>query len=104
MTYAETKSSFLDKLIPLEGASHAEVAEYRVDVPMRYAEVCARLTDGRIARLLDPRQFLGWCGYDANPSLLFVAEGRRFVVGDETDNFIARDGSLLRAQRRAVAA
>ena len=37
----------LDEAIPLQGASHADVAEYRVEIPMRYAECLAVLRDGR---------------------------------------------------------
>lgn len=104
MKQPKTKTSQLDELIPLVGASHAEVAEYRVDIPMRYAEVVARLFDGRIARLLDARQFLGWRGYDANPSMLFTAKGRQIVVGNAAEKYIARDGSLLYADRQVIAA
>ncbi len=71
---------------------------------MRYAEVVALLFDGRVARLLDSRQFLGWQGYDANPSMLFMANGRQIVVGDVAEHYIARDGSLLYADRQVIAA
>ena len=69
-----------------------------------HAEVVARLFDGRIARLLDARQFLGWRGYDANPSMLFTAKGRQIVVGNAAEKYIARDGSLLYADREVIAA
>ena len=104
MKQSKTKTSQLDELIPLLGASHRDVMEYRVDIPMRYAEVVARLVDGSIARLRDTRQFLGWRGYDANPSMLFTANGRQFVVGSGAEKYIARDGSLLYADRQVNAA
>ena len=96
-------AQYLDELIPLRGASHTEVIDYLVSVPMRYAEVRARLANGRTARLVNARQFLGWLGYGANPTLLFECGERRVVV--ETSNnantsattFIARDGGQVAA-------
>jgi len=82
MKQPNTMSRHLDELIPLLGASHKDVVEYRVDIPMRYAEVVARLVDGTTARLRDARQFLGWHGRYANPSMLFTSNGRQFVVGN----------------------
>ena len=35
-------AKYLDEIIPLIGASHTEVVDYLVSVPMRYAEVKAR--------------------------------------------------------------
>jgi hypothetical protein len=104
MKQPKTINIQLDELIPLEGASHKDVVEYYVDFPMRYAQVVARLVDGSIARLRDARQFLGWRGYDANPSMLFTANGRQFVVGRAAENYIARDGSLVYADRQVNAA
>ena len=51
----ENTTKILDSLIPLRNASHADVVEYRVEIPMRYAECYAILTDGRRARLVEPR-------------------------------------------------
>ena len=67
----ENTAKILDNLIPLRGASHADVVEYRVDIPMRYAECYAVLTDGSRARFMNPRKFLGWSSRDARRSLLF---------------------------------
>lgn len=67
----ENTARILDQLIPLSHASHADVVEYRVDIPMRYAECHAVLTDGTTARFADPRKFLGWSSHDVRRSLLF---------------------------------
>ncbi len=97
----KTTAQYLDKLIPLIGASHTEVVNYLVAVPMRYAEVRARLADGRTARLADAKQFLGWRGYGANPTLLFGCGDRRVVVETgaaqelANDMFIGRDGDQV---------
>jgi len=94
-------AQYLDELIPLHGASHTEVVDYRVSVPFRYAEVRARLANGATARLADTRQFLGWLGYGANPTLLFKCGERQVVVetgskASLTRNlFIARDGGQV---------
>ena len=103
MTRHERKhaAKYLDQIIPLIGASHTEVVDYLVSVPLRYAEVKARLADGRTARLANAKQFLGWRGYGANPTMLFACGERRVVVdtGSQQDlsqtTFIARDGGQV---------
>jgi hypothetical protein len=67
----ENTARILDTLIPLRDASHADVVEYRVEIPMRYAECHAVLKDGTRARFADPRRFLGWSSHDVRRSLLF---------------------------------
>ena len=96
----------LDQLLPLKGASHADVIRYGVDIPMRYSECYAKLADGRIIRLRNSRQFIGWAGMNGSRRLLF-REGEKVIElqpgaygpidfqelqGDLT--FVARDGSL----------
>lgn len=103
MTRQERKhaAKYLDEIIPLLGASHTEVVDYLVSVPKRYAEVRARLANGRTARLANARQFLGWRGYGANPTMLFACGERQVVVdtGHRQDlsnkKFIARDGGQV---------
>ncbi len=103
MTRMERKNAakYLDEIIPLLGASHTEVIDYLVSVPMRYAEVKARLANGRTARLANTKQFLGWRGYGANPTMLFACGDQRVVIdtGLEEDlsgtTFIARDGGQV---------
>ncbi|MBT8100958.1 MAG: hypothetical protein KJO82_14475 [Gammaproteobacteria bacterium] len=93
---------FLDKAVPLKGASHADVIHYGVDIPMRYAECFARLADGRTVRLGDKRQLLGWSGYGRNPSLLFRIGKRQIVLQtgrNRGDTFIGRDGSRVMQRR-----
>jgi hypothetical protein len=67
----ENTARILDTLIPLRNASHADVVEYRVEIPMRYAECHAVLADGTRARFAEPRKFLGWSSHEVRRSLLF---------------------------------
>ncbi|MGI9271830.1 MAG: hypothetical protein ACR2QT_08650 [Woeseiaceae bacterium] len=96
-------AQYLDELIPLQGASHTEVVDYLVSIPMRYAELRARLANGKTARLANTQQFLGWLGYGANPTLLFDCGERRVVVATgrqpavNPNMFIARDGGQVAA-------
>ena len=96
----------LDRLLPLKNASHADVAHYGVDIPMRYSECYAKLRDGRIVRLRNARQFKGWVGMNGSRRLLFSngpdpielrrAPDRGFEVNHAQQGcqYVARDGSL----------
>lgn len=75
--------SVLDEAIPLDGASHADVVEYSVEIPMRYAECFALLQDGRKVGLRHPRRFKGWSQHSRNRSLLFRSNGKHFEVAVE---------------------
>ncbi len=83
----ENTARILDSLVPLRDASHADVVEYRVQIPMRYAECVAVLTDGRTARFADPRKFMGWSSHEERRSLLFRHHGITLEV--EVDNLAA---------------
>ena len=92
----ENTARILDTLIPLRHASHADVVEYRVEIPMRYAECCAVLADGTTARFVDPRKFLGWSSHDARRSLLF--RNNEVTLEVEVDNDASeRDCSTVRS-------
>ncbi len=92
----ENTAKILDNLVPLRGASHADVVEYRVEIPMRYAECVAVLADGSKARFVNPRKFLGWSSHDARRSLLFRNNDMTLEV--EVDNRAAeRERSTVRS-------
>lgn len=65
----------LDRAIPLDGASHALVANYSTEIPTRYAKFVATLTDGKKIGLRDARQFIGWTGRSVARSFLFRDAG-----------------------------
>lgn len=70
----------LDNAIPLDGASHDEVAEYSVETIWRKAECIATLFDGSRVKLRDAWQFVGYSGRDPVRSLLFCHEGSHIEV------------------------
>ena len=92
----ENTTRILDSVIPLRGASHADVVEYRVEIPMRYAECFAILSDGRKVRFVEPRKFLGWSSHDSRRSLLFRNHDMTLEV--EVDNLATeRECSTVRS-------
>jgi hypothetical protein len=92
----ENTTRILDSLIPLRGASHADVVEYRVEIPMRYAECFAILSDGRKVKFVEPRKFLGWSSHDSRRSLLF--RNNDITLEVEVDNLAAeRERSTVRS-------
>ena len=93
----ENTTRILDSLVPLRGASHADVVEYRVEIPMRYAECVAVLADGRKVPFIDPRKFLGWSSHDARRSLLF--HNNDITLEVEVDNGAAEQ---LRSTVRSI--
>jgi len=80
---------FLDKVIPLSGASHADVVGYAVDIPMRYAECYATLANGRKARFLNSAQFIAWSDYDGKRAYLFRNGRRRIEIRTHMEESVA---------------
>lgn len=78
-------TDFLDLVIPLDGASHADVLNYTVEIPMRYANCFAILTDGRKIKLRDARKFLGWSGWGKQRSYLFMNDDQYIEVRTHLD-------------------
>jgi hypothetical protein len=75
--------TLLDDLIPLKDASHTDVVEYSVEVPFRYAECFALLSDGRKVGLTEPRSFVGWSSYSPSRTLLFRVKGAHLELDIE---------------------
>ena len=80
---AESVISVLDNALPLQGASHADVVEYVVEIPLSYAQCFALLTDGRKVALQNSRTFVGWSTHDRSRSLLFHCDGTYYEVAVE---------------------
>jgi malate synthase len=79
----EQAMKILDEVIPLDGASHTDVVNYSVEIPVRYAECFALLSDGRKVGLAEPRRFVGWSSHDPDKSLLFRRNGSHIELGVE---------------------
>ena len=106
-------AAYLDEKLPLTGASHAEVERYFIATPMRYTQCFAELADGRIVKLRDARQFVGWSGEEQERSYLFSCTDCRVVIntaenGYEVEDpvtatgvrkFVGRDGALFFVRR-----
>lgn len=71
---------FLDEMIPLRDASHADVVSYSVQIPMRYARCFAELADGRSVGLREENRFVGWIGHRPCESLLFRSKGLHITL------------------------
>ncbi len=80
----DRSTDFLDKMIPLVGASHAEVVNYAVDVPLRFADCFATLADGRKVRFRDTSRFIGWSDANGRRTLLFRSGLRRIEIHTNT--------------------
>lgn len=105
---------YLDRYVPLRGASHADVISYAVDIPMRYAEFRADLTGGCATRLANKLQFLGRSGHAAGSAMLFVCDQDLIVLRSAAQSIAARlrawhrekfigvDGDLLEVGRWRV--
>jgi len=101
------KIEYLDQLVPLHGASHADVVAYTVEIPMRYAECRAALFCGGVARLADRRQLLGRSGADTAPALLLAGDQNPIILRTASqstpshtrmqlrEKFIGVDGELI---------
>tara|TARA_R110002096_G_scaffold154_11_gene806 strand:- start:11996 stop:12376 length:381 start_codon:yes stop_codon:yes gene_type:complete len=93
-------AAFLDQSVPLRGASHAEVTRYSVEVPMRYSECFAILTDGTKVPLANKRQFLAWAGARDDCSVMFNANGQHVeaqaaATSRRPQSYVAIDGAIF---------
>ena len=79
-------SEFLDRILPLEGASHAEVVGYTVEIPTRYAKCFAVLKDGSKVALRNCRLFVGWLGWNHKRSFLFRTHGLQVEIQTDADH------------------
>jgi len=90
----EISAKNLDRILPLEGAHHADVVTYGIDIPMRYADCFAVLRDGSRVRLRDRAQLVGWSGPAVQRTFFFRAGDR--IVQIRTNN--ARRRPVRRVQ------
>lgn len=96
MKYA---TRFLDRTLPLDGVSHADVVRYTVEIPTRYARCFGVLADGRKIPFIKLRKFIGWSGHDNKRSLLFQDSGLHIEIQTDADR---HDGYIAPGQIRDV--
>lgn len=84
-------SEFLDRILPLERASHADVVAYTVEIPTRYAKCFAVLKDGSKVALRNCRLFVGWLGWNHKRSFLFRTNGLQVEIQTDTDHPACRN-------------
>jgi hypothetical protein len=77
--------TLLDDLIPLRDASHTDVVEYSVEVPLRNAVCFALMRDGRKVGLVEPWKFKGWSSHDPSRTLLFRVNGSHLELDVEDE-------------------
>jgi hypothetical protein len=77
--------TLLDDLIPLRNASHTDVVEYSVEVPLRNAVCYALLRDGRKVGLKEPWKFKGWSSYNPSRTFLFRVNGAHLELDVEDE-------------------
>jgi len=78
---------FLDQAAPLNRASHTDVREYRINGSLLEAE----LKNGKVAALMDSRQFLGYRGaQDAPDALLLTHNGLHFEIQIDRESPIGK--------------
>jgi malate synthase len=83
-------TQFLDRAIPLKNASHADVANYRVETVWRKAECIATLKDGTEDKLRNSWQFIAYSGREAKRSLLFQNNGLHIEIQIDPEHPVGR--------------
>ena len=82
---------FLDRILPLEDASHTEVVGYTVEIPTRYAKCFAVLRDGSKVALQNCRLFVGWLGWHQKRSFLFRTHGLQIEIQTDAEHPACRN-------------
>lgn len=95
--------TLLDDLIPLRDASHTDVVEYSVEVPLRNAVCYALLQDGRKVGLVEPWKFVGWSSFEPSRTLLFRVNGAHLELDVEDELAANAPGNIHNFILEAVA-
>lgn len=86
-------AAFLDRTIPLDSASHADVASYEVDESHKRAAIVATLADGRIVQPQDAASFVGYCRNGRRWSYLFRHHGLHIEIQTDPGHSVGRDAA-----------
>ncbi|NNF40144.1 MAG: malate synthase G, partial [Woeseiaceae bacterium] len=86
-------TNFLDRAIPLAGASHADVNRYGLDRAENGAVFVASLPNGETTQLQDPQQFAGYSTDEQQSAYLFQNNGLHIEIQVNADHPIGRDAT-----------
>jgi len=86
-------TAFLDRTIPLDGVSHADVNSYGLDRPETGTVFVASLANGETRQLQDPAQFVGFSERDEQCAYLFRNNGLHIEIQVNPDHPVGRDAT-----------
>jgi malate synthase len=86
-------AAFLDRTIPLDGASHADVTSYEIDESREPTAIMATLADGRVVQPQDARSFVGFCRNGSRCSYLFRHHGLHVELQTDPEHPVGRNAS-----------
>ena len=86
-------TAFLDRAIPLDGVSHADVNSYGLDRPDSGTVFLASLANGGTAQLKDPRKFVGFSAHDERCAYLFRNNGLHIEIQVDPNHAVGRDAT-----------
>ena len=86
-------AAFLDRTIPLDGASHADVASYEIDESHEPTAIMATLVDGRVVHPQDAKSFIGFCRNGSRCSYLFRHHGLHVEIQTDPEHPVGRNAA-----------
>jgi malate synthase len=86
-------TAFLDRAIPLDGVSHADVNQYGLDRSDAGTDFLAALANGETVRLANPQQFVGFAEADDRCAYLLRNNGLHIEIQVNADDPIGRDAT-----------
>ncbi len=86
-------TEFLDRTIPLDGVSHADVNTYGLDRSEDVNAFVASLANGETVHLADPSQFVGYDEQEHRCAYLFRNNGLHVEVRVDPDHPVGRDAT-----------
>ena len=84
-------TDFLDRTIPLDGGSHADVAAYSVDTSKRPAACVVTLANGQSLGLQDGGQFAGYTEQGSRRSYLFRNHGLYLELQTDAEHVVGKN-------------
>ncbi|MDH3615560.1 MAG: malate synthase G [Gammaproteobacteria bacterium] len=86
-------TAFLDRAIPLDGVSHADVNSYGLDRADAGTDFVASLANGEMTQLKDPHQFAGFSADDDRCAYLFRNNGLHIEIQVNPNHPVGRDAT-----------